>query len=208
MNILSSCWMDSPLAFYGAVIFPIAVSLLYNIVVLMLVVKSLRKGVESVGQVVQRRKTTSAAFLLRTIVYLSMLLGMTWTAGILVVVYDHVVTQYIFTVLNTAQGVMIFLYASRDKEMRRVWLDRLSKLPGGRRRRARNNLAAGGHGGKPKVYVHHGHSSWRRKKNDILQDQFGSNIALHPNTNVESAVDGAQRNVCKRCSMSPSVVTA
>ena len=97
-----------------------AVSLLYNTTILVIILNSLRKRSKNVKTA---SKTNSGTmYLLRVVVSLSMLLGLTWVFGILIVLVDNIVLQYIFAILNTFQGFLIFiLHTVRAKEVRKEW---------------------------------------------------------------------------------------
>uniref|UniRef100_A0A2C9KDE4 G-protein coupled receptors family 2 profile 2 domain-containing protein n=1 Tax=Biomphalaria glabrata TaxID=6526 RepID=A0A2C9KDE4_BIOGL len=60
-------------------------------------------------------RTMSAA---RTIVVLTPMFGLTWVFGLVSMVFDLIVFQYLFVVLNTLQGLFIFLfYCLRQRQV-------------------------------------------------------------------------------------------
>ena len=94
-----------------------AVSLLYNAGVLIAVVHSLRSRKKKIGAV--KAAKSKDVSVLRIIVSLSVLLGLTWFFGFLVLFRDQIVFQYIFTVLNSLQGFAIFLHTVRGQEAKK-----------------------------------------------------------------------------------------
>lgn len=119
--LIYSCWISNFNVFYGAFIAPMALSLVYNISILVIIINSLRKRKKQA--ISSKKKDSSGAlYLLRVVVCLSMLLGLTWVFGILVVLNDHIALQYIFAILNTFQGFLIFiLHMARAKDVRDEW---------------------------------------------------------------------------------------
>ena len=115
-----SCWIANDTVFYVAFITPMCVCLLSNIAVMVRVVVLLRSH-RSSAITGKATDTSSVSYLLRVVVSLSVLLGISWLFGALVAVYDHLALQYIFAITNTLQGLGIFLHVSRDAEVRAVW---------------------------------------------------------------------------------------
>eukprot|EP00117_Sycon_ciliatum_P037893 scpid45238/ scgid4261/ Probable G-protein coupled receptor 112 len=122
------CWMTGHNAFYVSFVAPMALSLLYNMCVLGLVVRSLRQRQGDALTGSRMGKATRGLSLLRTIVFLSILFGLTWTTGVLVIIYDHLALQYLFAILNSLQGFLLFLYISRDKDTQRRLTQKVSTL--------------------------------------------------------------------------------
>ena len=106
--------------FYGSFIAPMCVSLVFNIVVLVRVMVSLHERGSNVASAITTKHTSGVQYLLRVVVFLSILLGISWLFGALVAVYDHLALRYIFAINNTLQGLGIFVHVhvSRDAEVR------------------------------------------------------------------------------------------
>ncbi|XP_065196873.1 adhesion G-protein coupled receptor G2-like [Sycon ciliatum] len=115
------CWITKDAVFYGSFIAPMCVSLVFNIVVLVRVVVSLHERGSNVASAITTKHTSGVQYLLRVVVFLSILLGVSWLFGALVAVYDHLALQYIFAITNTLQGLGIFVHVSRDAEVRSAW---------------------------------------------------------------------------------------
>ncbi|XP_065199037.1 adhesion G-protein coupled receptor G2-like [Sycon ciliatum] len=114
------CWIANDTVFYVAFIAPMCVWLLSNIAVIVRVVVLLRHH-RSSAITGKAKDTSSVSYLLRVVVALSVLLGISWLFGALVAVYDHLALQFIFAITNTLQGLGIFLHVSRDVDVRTTW---------------------------------------------------------------------------------------
>eukprot|EP00117_Sycon_ciliatum_P046645 scpid95420/ scgid4496/ Latrophilin-3; Lectomedin-3 len=75
------CWITEDGVFYGSFIAPMCVSLLTNIAVLVRVTVSLRRSGSAVASSIKSTDTSSASYLLRVVVSLSVLLGISWLFG-------------------------------------------------------------------------------------------------------------------------------
>ena len=107
----------------GSVYCPMVVSLLYNFVILGLIVRSIRSR-ETTSMA---SKTSSNRQTIRVVTFLSCLLGLTWSFSGFVMALNHVSLQYIFAILNTLQGVFIFLFhIVRSEEVRKSWVSQFT----------------------------------------------------------------------------------
>ena len=114
------CWISSLEAYIGSVYVPMAVSLIYNFVILGFIVNSIRN-----------RKSTALAskmprnqHTLRLVIFLSSLLGLSWFFSVFVALSSEVIFQYIFAILNTLQGVFILIFhIFRSPDVRKAWSD-------------------------------------------------------------------------------------
>ncbi|XP_065198076.1 uncharacterized protein LOC135829607 [Sycon ciliatum] len=109
------CWINSDSVFYAALVLPVAICLGYNIVVLLAVVITMRKSGKNLAAS-SAKKTTSRRAMLAMVVSISILLGLTWVFGFLLLIYDNLVFQYIFAVLTSLQGLAIFAHVVRSRE--------------------------------------------------------------------------------------------
>ena len=112
--------MGSLNAFIGAVYVPMALCLIYNFAVLGAIVNSIR----SCGKKVLSTTTKSSNMqTVRVVLFLSCLLGLTWSFAIFVILFKHLAFQYIFAILNTLQGVFIFCFhVARSDDARKLWV--------------------------------------------------------------------------------------
>ncbi|XP_065198395.1 hemicentin-2-like [Sycon ciliatum] len=118
------CWISSNPVFYGAFVAPMALCVSFNAVVFLKVVHSLQKrGKNSVSN---KTKHKGKVYLLKVAVSLSALLGLSWIFGFLVSVIDHVSLQFLFTISTAMQGVCLFMYTLKSKDVRRRWSVRIS----------------------------------------------------------------------------------
>ena len=122
-SVLHSCFLDTPLyyiSFYG----PISLVILINTIIFV------RSIISFVAHSRRRKKLTSKRQkfhegLLRQLkmtVGLSVLLGLTWLFGLLMIESKQSWMQYVFVVLTTSQGVFIFLFQCvLRKSVRTCW---------------------------------------------------------------------------------------
>ena len=92
-------------AFYFALVAPLSLLLLCNLVVF----GTLAWSMSTVKTVATRSVKNSRKMRLRSYVGLTTLLGLTWTSGLLLLVTSHVAVQWIFTLLVSTQGFFIFI---------------------------------------------------------------------------------------------------
>ncbi len=100
----SRCWYTqryAMLVFFGA---PVMISLLFNAIVYVLTVISLRRAFKS-----SSIATTASDHHFAVYVRLFILMGITWVLGILSAFTDSVVIDIIFVVLNALQGLFLFI---------------------------------------------------------------------------------------------------
>ena len=107
-------------SFYYGLLTPVAMILLGNWVVLVLALKGMRRA-KILKRSRRRREQESYLWthFLRAATCAT-ILGLTWTFGILAVGYLKIVFQWIFCVLNSLQGFVIFmLFVVNNKEAKR-----------------------------------------------------------------------------------------
>ena len=127
----SSCFLDSPIYLYTFYL-PVAAVLLFNLSVLIRVMLALRKHFGNQKQV-GRNETTKRRLLrqLRITVGISFLLGLTWSVGVVMIEYGDAWIQYVFVIMTTSQGVVIFLFQCVLRHSVRKCLgESVSKRPG------------------------------------------------------------------------------
>ncbi|KAK6990654.1 adhesion G protein-coupled receptor E2 [Biomphalaria glabrata] len=108
------CWLSVNKGFIWAFIGPVICVLLVNSGVLIAVIKTIQ-STHSMIDKSNAERTMSAA---RTIVVLTPLFGLTWTFGIVSLLTDVVVLQYLFVIFNTFQGLFIFVfYCLRQRQI-------------------------------------------------------------------------------------------
>ena len=95
-----------------------AISLIYNCIILGTVVYSIRRRQQAA--LVPAGSSNQQA--LRIFFLLSCLVGITWTSSIFVIIFDNIIPQYIFAVLNTLQGVFILIFhIIRSEHVKDAW---------------------------------------------------------------------------------------
>ena len=95
------CWFSNLTYFYTSLIAPLCIMLLFNLVTVFIVARSLHSKL-SVSPDYTKVK------LVRIIASLSLLVGATWSTGALLSFIDSVILQYAFAILNSLQGFLIF----------------------------------------------------------------------------------------------------
>ena len=108
------------LPFYFAVLLPVVMVLLGNIVVLVLVLRAIQDGAQLVkdSKAAKNKKMTQA----RIAFACAVLLGLTWVFAILAIGELRDFFQWLFCIFNSLQGFFIFIfYTLRSIEVRREW---------------------------------------------------------------------------------------
>nr|KAI8754302.1 adhesion G protein-coupled receptor E2-like [Biomphalaria glabrata] len=108
------CWLSVNKGFIWSFLGPVILILLVNAAVLIAIIKTVQ-STHSILDKTHAERTMSAA---RTIVVLTPMFGLTWVFGLVSMVFDLIVFQYLFVVLNTLQGLFIFLfYCLRQRQV-------------------------------------------------------------------------------------------
>eukprot|EP00057_Strongylocentrotus_purpuratus_P023800 XP_011678274.1 PREDICTED: G-protein coupled receptor 126-like [Strongylocentrotus purpuratus] len=109
----------------GGLLIPMSIILLINIVIFFLVVRKFRESAKIAGRVkkeanAERRETIKRV---QNAICILLLLGLTWVTGYLLLIPSFSqVAQPIFIVLNSFQGLFIFLlYCVRNPDIRKKW---------------------------------------------------------------------------------------
>ncbi|XP_065188153.1 adhesion G protein-coupled receptor E5-like [Sycon ciliatum] len=116
------CWITVSGAFYGSVVAPMGMSLLYNTCILAAVGFSLHNREKKLGAA--KSGKSKEVSILAIVVCLSVLLGLTWMFGFFVLVWDEITLQYIFTILSSLQGFGIFVHVVRGTETKKGWTEK------------------------------------------------------------------------------------
>lgn len=106
--------------FFFAVLAPVVVVLIGNMIVLVLVLRGIKDGSQLVkdSKAQKNKKLTQA----RIAFACSVLLGLTWVFAILAVGEVRDFFQWMFCIFNSLQGFFIFVfYTLRSAEARREW---------------------------------------------------------------------------------------
>ena len=111
-------------SFYISVLTPIVVIILFNVIVVAIVVRSIFKP-----SIVNTPAKTTTWKQCRITIFISVLLGATWTFALFGIGEVSIVFQIIFCVFAPLQGFFIFLmFVVYPKEMRPIVMDIFSKL--------------------------------------------------------------------------------
>ncbi|KAI5614361.1 adhesion G-protein coupled receptor G4-like, partial [Silurus asotus] len=108
------CWVSEDVVFYVCVVGVVGVVLLVNISVFLMVLLQMRRACLSEHSGVMKE--------LRGITSLTLLLGLTWSAAFLTWGDARIPLLYMFSVLNSLQGFLIFVFQCLMKEnVRKQW---------------------------------------------------------------------------------------
>ncbi|XP_011675990.2 adhesion G-protein coupled receptor D1-like [Strongylocentrotus purpuratus] len=120
-----SCWIGNGFMNLYAFGVPIALTLVVNGTLFLLVVAGLRKRTN------QTTKRKTSKMVTEGVVYLKMstLLGFTWIFGFIAAFVDVEALWYIFIILNSLQGVYIFIAFICNKRVFKLWRDSCSCKP-------------------------------------------------------------------------------
>ncbi|XP_022794346.1 adhesion G-protein coupled receptor D1-like [Stylophora pistillata] len=118
-----SCWLSFHKLLSWAFIVPVLLVTVINLGIVMAVLREIRNLHEpNPSKMKILRKT------LRSFIILSPLLGLTWIFGLLAVTDAGLEFQYIFTILNSSQGMLIFLlHVLRNSEVRAAFHHKMLK---------------------------------------------------------------------------------
>ncbi|XP_022805245.1 adhesion G-protein coupled receptor D1-like isoform X2 [Stylophora pistillata] len=117
------CWLSFHKHLSWAFIVPVLLVTVINFGVLMAVLREIRNLHEpNPSKMKTLRKT------LKSFIILSPLLGLTWIFGLLAVTDAGLEFQYVFTILNSTQGMLIFLlHVLRNSEVRAAFQHKMLK---------------------------------------------------------------------------------
>ncbi|XP_022804293.1 adhesion G-protein coupled receptor D1-like [Stylophora pistillata] len=118
------CWLSTENYYIWSFAGPVVVISFVNIVVFCIVVKEMVNMTSIQSNKFSRVKTT-----VKACIVLFPLLGVTWLFGLLSMINSSVASQYIFTLLNSLQGLMIFIFhCARNSEVKLVWSSKLKRM--------------------------------------------------------------------------------
>ncbi|KAL3875926.1 hypothetical protein ACJMK2_033830 [Sinanodonta woodiana] len=100
------CWLSTERGTIWAFVGPVLTITMINIIVLVIVIRTFL-GVQINARKTEREKFKSSV---KAAVVLLPLLGITWVFGVLAINADTIVFQYTFALLNSLQGLFIFLF--------------------------------------------------------------------------------------------------
>lgn len=117
------CWMKLE-AFYVAVLAPVSIILLFNLLIFVSVLKSvvciqLRRGIRTSQPV-----KTRTWYQFRMAICMFFLLGLAWIFGFVSVGDARLVFTYLFCIFNSLQGFVIFIFfVLKEKKARKLWFE-------------------------------------------------------------------------------------
>ncbi|KAM7449252.1 hypothetical protein ABFA07_002809 [Porites harrisoni] len=118
------CWLSTENYYIWSFAAPVILITTINAIVFCGVVKEMVTMPSTRSRKFHAIKTT-----VKACIVLFPLLGVTWLFGLLSLSKAGLVSQYVFTVLNTLQGLLIFLlHCIRNSEIRAVWNKKLQNV--------------------------------------------------------------------------------
>ena len=118
---MSSCFLNTETNFIWAFIAPVIVIILINVgFFIMAAIALWRHNKRQTGGEMSKERLRSW---LRTLVFLVVVMGLTWIFGVLIVEVEELVhLAYIYTIMVAFQGLFIFLlFVAYPKEVREVY---------------------------------------------------------------------------------------
>ncbi|XP_038051848.1 G-protein coupled receptor Mth-like [Patiria miniata] len=104
---------------------PVAISLLFSITCFALIVNSVRKAKSDSKMVQNKGQIKEMLNEAKIYAKLAFIFGLTWVIAFAAEAVNHVILNYINVILNTSQGVFIFLAFAINQRTRALWRKRL-----------------------------------------------------------------------------------
>ncbi|XP_022110632.1 uncharacterized protein LOC110990104 [Acanthaster planci] len=125
-----SCWLSGKHAVVIAFVAPIACCLVANIIMFAWTVRSVHASLVAAA-LVHTRQSKAKEKIREFGIYLKIsgVMGFTWIFGCLANRINHEVLWYLFVVLNSLQGVFIFLSFGCNRRIRDLWREKLGLKP-------------------------------------------------------------------------------
>ncbi|XP_052257058.1 adhesion G protein-coupled receptor L3-like isoform X2 [Dreissena polymorpha] len=119
------CWLRTDNYFILSFVVPAAVVVMINIVMLGIAISMMCRHAGVTASAIQARqkgKLEKIATWLKGSAVLVVLLGLTWIFGFMYVNADTVAIAYMFTILNSLQGLFIFIFhCFMDRKVKKEW---------------------------------------------------------------------------------------
>ena len=120
-----SCWL-SRIPFYAAFLGPVALLIIVNSVVFVFV---MRQIINRSSNKLTKTEVSSTKVRLRGTISVIVLLGLTWIFAIFAVGDFGIIFHYLFAILNSLQGLFIFIfYCFLKNDVRNLWRRKFSCL--------------------------------------------------------------------------------
>ena len=103
-----ACWLSIGKGLIWAFVAPVLGIVLINLIILLLVIRIMLVAVNTIPP--KGAQNSSIRNGIKGVIFLLPILGVTWVFGVVAVNHDTIAFQYIFTVLNSFQGLFIFLF--------------------------------------------------------------------------------------------------
>ncbi|XP_055886303.1 adhesion G protein-coupled receptor L3-like isoform X5 [Biomphalaria glabrata] len=104
------CWLTTERSFIWAFVGPALAVMLVNIVMLGIAIYVMCRHTNMSANTKERSKVTKFSAWLKGAMVLVVLLGLTWLLGVLYLNKESEIIAYLFTILNSLQGMFIFIF--------------------------------------------------------------------------------------------------
>ncbi|XP_033103177.1 adhesion G-protein coupled receptor G2-like [Anneissia japonica] len=170
----TNCFLTHQRMYYGVAI-PVALSLIFNMVIFIMVFHSLSKIRTNTNEVHIKKRKNKGMQMLQNGVSITTVLGLTWLVGFFAIGDASEIMLLLFCILNSFQGFIIFImYCVRNKEVRTHWWTILRDLPVNAKR-LRSFMTGEQHTGISSSL--HKNQALFRPNSDSYTNQFRNNIS-------------------------------
>ncbi|XP_071962407.1 uncharacterized protein [Antedon mediterranea] len=129
VNGEAHCFLTLQRMYYGVAI-PVALCLLFNMIIFVMVLHSLSKMGKNSNQARPKGTKRRGIKMLQNGASIVMVLGLTWLVGFFAIGEASVFVLWLFCILNSFQGFLIFvMYCARSSEVRSHWWKMLRAVP-------------------------------------------------------------------------------
>ncbi|XP_033101222.1 adhesion G-protein coupled receptor G2-like [Anneissia japonica] len=131
VDSINNCFLTLQRLYY-AVAVPVAISLLFNVIVFIMVLNNLSQLKKNTSKVSSKAKKnrTKGMQMLHNVVSITTVLGLTWLIGFFAIGDASEIMLWLFCILNSFQGFIIFImYCVRNKEVRTHWREMIHNAP-------------------------------------------------------------------------------
>ncbi|XP_033117738.1 uncharacterized protein LOC117117531 [Anneissia japonica] len=116
----SVCWIRDEVASFFVFGIPLAVILLPNLILFVATIRGIHEARRSTAIVSDKTQYKQLTEEMVIYIRISTVMGLSWAFGFLASFIDHVILWYLFTILNSLQGVFIFLAFNITHSIRKI----------------------------------------------------------------------------------------
>ncbi|XP_071963303.1 uncharacterized protein [Antedon mediterranea] len=120
----SVCWIRDEFATLVVFGIPIGLVIIVNFILFVCTIYGIRKAKHSSTRIQNKSKRDQISEELTIYIRISSIMGLTWAFGFLASFVDHTAIWYIFIILNTLQGLFIFIAFNINRSMKATFRNR------------------------------------------------------------------------------------